>query len=291
MNRYRLELKEKVSEPLPWYSGGGLGWGLHIDGICPHPCPAPEYQGRENCGRSAISFPLWPLAAILILACSIMAMAAAPFSNLSQQLRDLNDPDPALRAHAREELMSLKRSDLDALRQIVAQSHPLSPEEITVLHEIVTQVILADANTLKPSDSSKGFLGARPEGCQVPNPDGTMRPAILVCQCVAGFDAYRMLRTGDVILTVNENPQVVGNVQSFMAVIQSLSPGQSVSLQILRGGRVQKTTVMLSARPVSADNPNLPDPLETAEEIVEQYWRTTFEPIMIQDDANRAARR
>src|SRR5262245_53606016 len=42
--------------PLPWYSGGGLGWGpARCDRSSqlatrkfqgPHPCPPPEYQGR-----------------------------------------------------------------------------------------------------------------------------------------------------------------------------------------------------------------------------------------------------
>jgi hypothetical protein len=229
------------------------------------------------------------LAAILILACPFAGLAASPSSNLPQQLRDLNDPDPALRDQARQELMSLKRPDLDALRQIVAQSRPFTPEQITALHEIVTQVILADAMALKPSDSTKGFLGARLEECQIPAPDGTMRPAVLVCQCVAGFDAYRMLRTGDVILAVDGNTQVAGNVQSFTATIQSQSPGQNVSLQILRGGRVDKIAVILYARPISADNPNLPDPLDIQQESVEEYWRTTFEPIITEDNSQRGA--
>jgi PDZ domain len=214
-----------------------------------------------------------------LLACPLGGLAASPGKDYSQQLRDLDNPDPVVREQTRQDLMTLTRPQLDDLRQAVAQSPPLSPEQITALHEIVMQVILADAATAPaPADNAKGFLGARLDQCEAPGADGVMRPAILVCQRIPGFDAYRMLHTDDVILAVDGSTQETRDVQSFTAAVLSHSAGQQISLQILRGGRFEQVAVQLFARPESADNANLPDLLESRSASVEQYWRTIFEP-------------
>lgn len=222
-------------------------------------------------------FTLFLPFSLFILSLSTPLLFAAP-PDYSLLLNNLDDPDPAIRAQAQEDLMAISRSDLDALRQTAAQSKSISPQQIASLHEIVTQVILADSNASAPADPSKGFVGAHPMQCQIPAPAGQMRPAILIARCVPGYDAYRVLRAGDIILSINGSDVPARDLGTFMNFIQMHAPGEHLQLQILRDGKIDEVSIKLSPRPANADVFNPLDFTNHPEEQVEQYWRSVFLP-------------
>ena len=98
------------------------------------------------------------------------------------------------------------------------------------------QVILADAATTPaPADNARGFLGARLDQCEAPGADGVMRPAILVCQRIPGFDAYRMLHNDDVILAVDGSTQETRRAEFYGSGSISLPPANRYPCKFFGG--------------------------------------------------------
>lgn len=219
------------------------------------------------------------LKAMVLGICCIACIAAMQPDHMQVLIRQLGDSDPTIRAGAREELMGLKRSDLDHLKDAVAQVKPLNVEQIASLHQVVTQIIQADMG----DGGTVGFLGASLLPCEVTTPDGRTRSAVLIGRCIPGFAAFRMLRPGDIIMGmfVSGRPQTMDDAEHFTQEILSRSPGDSVRLRIMRNGKVIPIVVELSARPPQAnDDAALQAIMQTRQEHAEQYWRSTFVPVV-----------
>ncbi|HEY1685553.1 MAG TPA: PDZ domain-containing protein [Tepidisphaeraceae bacterium] len=220
----------------------------------------------------------WVFAMLFLILLPLVSLAAS--IDIPATLQNLNNPDPAIRDQARQDLMAIHRSQLDDLRQAAIRAMPLSPEQIASLHEIVMQVILADAAHQADATSQRGFLGASPMVQQITGPDNKPRMAILITQRIPGFDAYRLLRNGDIILSIDGDPNTTRDIQTFMATIQTHAPGQQLRLQVLRDQQKIDITLELTARPMSADNLQPLDLFQTQQDRVEQYWRSNFASIL-----------
>ena len=208
---------------------------------------------------------------------------------LRTALLQLSDRDPAVREAAREQLMGLPSSDLPALRTAVLQLKPLPPGNADALRDIVKQVYLSGENT--EGDSRHGFMGISMNQFQMVYSDNDSDPdlpvGVIVEMRLPGFDAYRVLRDGDIILAIASDASGTLRIhepQQIMDAVALLAAGQHVRLQVLRNGRRIETTLTLDPRPVELDtkqpavNPN--NYRKAQEDKAQAFWLARFAPLV-----------
>jgi hypothetical protein len=217
-----------------------------------------------------------------------ISLGHCTITTLQDELRNLDDADPAIRARTRELLMSLPPSELpalrDAVRQLVGQAGPLSPTQISLLRDVVCQI--ASIPVPEPADGPAAPpqlapLPAAPmPGAPLPKPaggggmaqglapspnnaflgillgsDDDLEPNIgaTVQQRMPGFIGYRMLHDGDVIDSilvpgVDSAPRMLATLGNLQDAIGQLRPGDIVVLGVVRGGRHLQITLALDAK-------------------------------------------
>jgi hypothetical protein len=216
-----------------------------------------------------------------------MALGAAPASQPSaDSIRtwylQLADRDPEVRERARIDLMGIQRKDLPALEKVVAENRPVQPSQAAVLRDIVRHVYIA-GEPYQAASSSSGFLGMRWENGEEgfwPDP-----PGVIVDERIPGFCAYRMLRPGDVIVGIEELPDVqFANRTDFTNAVQRFEAGETITFLVLRGGNVQKVPLRLDARPAAAVLGRAPELMIAFESErltkADEYWSRAFAPLV-----------
>src|SRR5205085_2391718 len=130
------------------------------------------------------------------------------------------------------------------------ESRPLSAEQVAALRPIVTQVFLASEQYDARPDV--GFLGIFLPSNEMFNSD----EGALVTERMPGFVGMRMLKDGDVILSVRmpEHPGVrIHSGADLSTALKESSPGRPVQFQILRQGQVIDLSLILDAKPLEAE--------------------------------------
>ena len=210
-------------------------------------------------------------------------------SILKDALVQLSDRDPAVREGAREQLMGLSASDLPALRTAIEQMRPLAPGDANALRDIVKHVYLAGENS--DGDASHGFMGITMNDLQsVVADDGSNSPeplGVVVEMRLPGFDGYRMLRDGDIILSISAegiDPLRVRSSRMVMDTVRNLTAGSRVRLDLIRNGRRLQTTVTLDPRPTDLDRNaqqvNPADYREALEAKAQAFWIARFASVV-----------
>jgi hypothetical protein len=181
------------------------------------------------------------------------ATASAP-ENLKTLLLQLSDRDPNARAAAHEQLLGLSPDDLPNLRTAVEQMRPLPPGDANAIRDIVKHVFLVGQNV--QSDSDQGFMGITmedllPFDAEQAADDPDFLTGVVVQGRLPGFDAYRALRDGDIILTIAApgGLPLAARGTEIQNVVKTLSAGQVVRLEVLRHGRRTEASVTLNPRP------------------------------------------
>jgi hypothetical protein len=191
-------------------------------------------------------------------------------ADLPRRFADLDSANPAVREEARTALMQMGRRRLESFQRLVAESRPLRPSQRAALREIVTHVYLSG----EPYDAKEkvGFLGINMD---------TFGPRVIVTGREPGFPAYPVLQNGDVIVRIAERPDVSCTDSAvFGAAVQELGAGRRVHFDVLRGGRIVRVAVVLAARPVEADAPNVLKRLTADRRTqADDYWEQAFAPL------------
>jgi hypothetical protein len=110
------------------------------------------------------------------------------------------------------------------------------------------------------------------------NPD--LPAGVIVDNRLPGFSAYRMLRNGDLILSIScpdlpEDPNRaptddphehrVRSSMEIISLVRTLSAGHTVMVQLLRSGQRMRVPITLGPRPIAL--PETPGPA------YQQYWQ------------------
>jgi len=104
----------------------------------------------------------------------------------------------------------------------------------------------------------------------------------VVSERMAGFCACRRLDNGDVVLAVKgEREFRPRTVWDFQVVIRSHEPGDTITLQVLRRGKLVDVTLTLDAFPECATDPRtsqreLEEFRRTRDEAAESFWQKSF---------------
>lgn len=207
--------------------------------------------------------------------------AALP-ADVATNLAQLDDRDPETRQLASTALMSLTRDDLPALRD-VAVRQPSSVTLRAALHDVVTHVYLTGKHRFQ--GAVNGYLGV----VAVPTLDV---PPTVILRTI-GYDAFRALRNGDVIVGIRLGGRgpAVADVPSMDTLVNALSrtrAGDRLMLRVLRDGTLTDVDMTLGPKPLNLDmtkgaNPAYPE--------AEAYWRREFAPALdaAEDAAAKAA--
>lgn len=226
-------------------------------------------------------------------------------SQLQVWFDDLAASDAVVRERAYSELLGLARQDLPALREVVERSRPVAPSQAAALRDVVTHVYLSG----EPYRAEKsGFLGvmqsAELYSVEVPGEDligadaGNAREQIgprtgvPIAVRLPGFCAFRALREGDVVLGIVEPlRRPMSDWNEFTLAVMSFPAGQTVTFELLRGGRLIRVPIRLDARPADA-RPREP---RWVDQVIperaaraEAYWAQQFQPL-VEDRVSSAA--
>ena len=206
--------------------------------------------------------------------------------SIKRSFADLANSDPAVRSEALTQLMGLSADDLPTLKKIVHECGPLAPAQASVLRQIVTQAYLAGEDY--HGDPAVGFLGVRMEPSTVVFHDvvtgaaTASKPGVVIVERMPGFTGARMLRDGDLILTIVDRPDTpLQDSAEFALAVRQFKAGDMIHFQVLRQGEVIVVSVKLDPRPTEADpNFGITDLLDARRKRADEYWVTDFAPLV-----------
>jgi hypothetical protein len=205
----------------------------------------------------------------------------ADLATVRRWISQLASDNYQTREAARIALMGLKRQELDTLRQAVIQHLPLAPNQLINLREIVTQVYLA-GDIFIPDASDGGFLGikllTKPEEETYPIERG-----VTVLFRVPGFCAFRMLQNGDVILSIHSDAgdRVLNEAMELRRAVSSIKAGQTITLEVLRQGRILNVPITLDRRPLHTDEEAaLQEFINDRADRADEIWERDFAPLL-----------
>ncbi len=208
-----------------------------------------------------------------------------PSEALRANLVRLGDPNPRIREEARTALLGIDRSELAALRTLVAELRPLSPAQTNVLRDVVIHVYLA-GETYASEDV--GFLGIKALEPAIVADDARgdeLRPIGIVIESrMPGFPAYRYLQDGDILLAAENPNSRLYTISDLRTVVEMFRVGQSVRLQVIRAGELMVIAVPVAARPagmrVMPDAPNFDSLRQDQTDRAIQYFDREFSPLV-----------
>ena len=244
--------------------------------------------------------PVWNFLPFLLGICFVfrissfgLASTTRPSDQLATWFSDLANKDASVREQARVGLMGISRGDLQTLRALVEANRPLAPSQAMALREIVMQVYQAtepyDAVEDKP-----GFLGVPLRDASIATDDDA-QAGVLVTDRIPGFCAYRFLQNGDVIVGITDSPgKAIRKSTDLTEIIKLCKGGDTIHLEILRGGQKMTVAVKLDARPnwapmqiVIPAGPMAPntvinqqDAIRERQRIADEYWDQNFAPLL-----------
>jgi len=101
-----------------------------------------------------------------------------------------------------------------------------------------------------------------------------------------GFNAYAMLRDGDVLISVvGSNVQITG-LDDLPSALAGKEPGTTIELEVQRAGQLLRVPVRLSPRPLFLNNRNQAENSATfsveREEAASKYWEANFAKLLDQ---------
>jgi len=198
-------------------------------------------------------------------------------ARLRKLLVRLGDDDPDIRESARSALLSLSRTDLPTMRDVLKTMPTPAPGEIADLHDIAIHLFLS--GEAYPATAA-GFLGVHwidPEWKDPTQPIRNDYGGIVVDECLPGFCAYRMLRAGDIIVQVVDQPTLdLHDRENFQKEMQTHPAGDMVRFKVVRNGRRIEVPIILDAKPANIDPLNINQFLNPRMEKAEQFWQAWF---------------
>jgi S1-C subfamily serine protease len=162
---------------------------------------------------------------------------------------------------------------------------PLVTSQAVVLRDIVTQIYIA-GETYPGEDA--GFLGVRLASARFgmgDDPLASITRGAPVLARIPGFGAFRMLNDGDVILALGQignQPRIeVNNADELIAAVKSVAPGETITLEVLRRGRVIEVPLTLGRRPIGIEGIGALDEFTNRRlDRAEAMWKKEFAPLL-----------
>jgi hypothetical protein len=212
------------------------------------------------------------------------ATQPAPHTDLATVRRwvgQLASDNYQTRDAARIALMGLKRQELSTLRQAVKLNLPFSPNQIITVREIFTQVYLA-GDVYPPEDGEGGFLGVRLPSRPDEETLLSVERGVVIVSRVPGFCAFRMLQDGDVVLAIHSDAgdRPLNQPMELRRAVSSIKAGQTITLEVLRQGRILNIPITLDRRPLQTDEAALQEFINDRADRADEIWERDFAPLL-----------
>jgi hypothetical protein len=203
-------------------------------------------------------------------------------------LKGLADADPSVRDASRLGLMRLPADELPVLHDEVAGMGAIEPEQSQALPDIVRHVYLKG---VEYESLPNGFLGLSWPPVVAPALAPPLDQAGVVVEGrLPGFEAYGVLETGDVILSMGDPPAPIRTHADLTEPVKLLPPGTVLSMTIRRGAVEMKVQLTLASRPRVADEADQagePAKVDQWQQsrlaAAQEYWDQQFAPLMSRD--------
>jgi hypothetical protein len=230
---------------------------------------------------------------LCVVICDIVSFASSPPASQPDKLAtwfsDLANKDASVREQARVGLMGISRDDLQTLRKLVETNRPLAPSQAMALREIVMQVY-ESTEPYEAVENKPGFLGVPLPITSAIGLDATdedSQAGVLVTDRIPGFCAYRFLQNGDVIVGITEAPgKAIRKSTDLTEIIKLHKGGETIHMEILRGGQKMTVAIKLNARPAWAvpanlnQIPNQQGEIRERQRKADEYWDQNFAPLL-----------
>lgn len=216
--------------------------------------------------------------------------ATEPSPHLQAWFAELGDPDADVRAAALTKMLALTRADLAALREVVEQARPISPAQAAALYEIIVHVYLSGERF--EVAGQQGFLGVQSvssDGDSLPFEDPAVESGggVVIGQRLPGFSGFQGLRDGDIILgVIAPRPTRLARWHELQDFVMRSPPGETLTFEILRQGRIVKSSIKLNFRPAAVADPDLRrrhEFLDGRQARAEAFWLKVFKPLLEED--------
>jgi hypothetical protein len=218
-----------------------------------------------------------------------------PADDLRVWFKQLSDPRPDVREHARISLLTIPRARLVDLKTVVTESRPLSAAQAVEIRQIVEHVFLSGESYLS-EPRGRGFLGVQLAEISVPESensgttnDGAERDItrVMIASRFPGFNAYAMLRDGDVLVSIVGSNTPLTGFRDLQQAMIGADPGTIIELEVQRAGRLIRVPVRLSPRPIFLKDANQAMENSTAfgverEDAANKYWEENFAKLLDQ---------
>jgi hypothetical protein len=194
-------------------------------------------------------------------------------ARLRKLLVRLGDDDPDIRQSARSALLSLSRTDLPTMRDVLKTMPTPAPGEIADIHDIAVHLFLSGEAYPATAD---GFLGLHWLDAD-PSDSLNDYGGIVVDECMPGFCAYRMLRAGDIIVQIVDQPNLDLHLRNNFVMVMATHPaGDMVRFKVVRNGKRIEVPIILDAKPANIDPLNINQFINPRMEKAEQFWQAWF---------------
>jgi C-terminal processing protease CtpA/Prc len=109
----------------------------------------------------------------------------------------------------------------------------------------------------------------------------------MITRRLPGFNAYPMLRDGDVIVSVGGNGRPISDTRELQGALIGKEPGSTIELLVQRAGQLIRVPIRLSRRPVFRDRAGqlMDDSVDfkiEREQESQKYWDENFAKLLEQ---------
>jgi S1-C subfamily serine protease len=191
-------------------------------------------------------------------------------------IAQLDSDDPQDREQARQQLSSISIDDLPVLKSAAEAEAPLSPEQIEAVRDITLQTFLTmplPDDSILPHIPPRGRLGiywntGRAQECD---------RGVIVDQRFTA-ESYRKLQPGDIIVSLVGGPEGPLNFIQLVSWINRMQPGETVHLNVLRGGQLIGVPVVLASVPQQlGEEPNaVQNLMQRRLRQFQEYWNAQW---------------
>lgn len=204
-----------------------------------------------------------------------------PAQSLRQLVTALAADEPVVRDAAHKQLLQLNRAELPALKEVVASGAAKLPSQQEALKDVVRHVFLSGEPYPLDVESRLSFIGLGLGASFRPLHfvDGTGRLGVGFDHRLPGFPGYAVLEEGDVIVGVEELPDLQFEGQNPLGAIRTrFAAGEVIHLIVLRDDRTLRLPLRLAQTPVWGGG----DANQMMSErilLADEYWEREFAPL------------
>ncbi len=214
---------------------------------------------------------------LIVTALAAVSLTTSRAAELpADTLEELADDQFQVREVAQLKLLNWARENEGKSPGLLFQHHRVSKDPEV---KIRCMEVLKDLAKDGYAQHGQGFIGIqmRDEMVRLPGKD-ELQPAIRITFILPGLAAEKAgLQVGDLLIGINGKTWPSPATDTMRQEVMDMKPTTKITVQVLRGEKVENVEVTLVKRPLTADNPMLERMPGRAAEAEKQAWEEYFQ--------------